>query len=278
MPDASQPMLYLEWKPKPPLDAFVRTLWYARSPIPACHRERVLPSGCLQIVINLAANHLTDCGPDGSLTRPMAPAIVAGIRSTGEIIDGADLTELMGILFQPGGSSPFFACPVDIFRDSQIPLDDVWQNDRGSLRDRLCSATTPRAKFLVLEQVLLAHSSGRLQRNPAVDFALKQFFAPGGLSIAAAAGQIGLSERRFSQIFSRDVGVTPKLFCRIQRFRYAVRQMNAGHPPRWAELAMECGYYDQAHFANDFHAFSGIAPSAYLANRGVWQGHVKIPT
>jgi AraC-like DNA-binding protein len=65
------------------------------------------------------------------------------------------------------------------------------------------------------------------------------------------------------QLFREHVGLTPKLFCRVRRFRAALDRIENGIPVRWAELAADCGYFDQAHLIRDFRAFAGITPLKY---------------
>jgi AraC-like DNA-binding protein len=72
------------------------------------------------------------------------------------------------------------------------------------------------------------------------------------------------------------VGLTPKLFCRVRRFQRVLRRIGTGRPVEWAAVAVDCGYFDQAHFIRDFHAFSGINPSAYLAGRTEHLNHVPL--
>lgn len=93
--------------------------------------------------------------------------------------------------------------------------------------------------------------------------------------MSETARQIGWSERRFSQVFREEVGLAPKVWCRIQRFQRAVRQLHNGTDIRWAELALDCGYYDQSHFANEFRAFSGVDVTTYTARRTVWANHIS---
>src|SRR5437773_2037032 len=77
---------------------------------------------------------------------------------------------------------------------------------------------------------------------------------PGTTTAAAPTRDIGVSPRRLSQLFREQIGDSPKLYCRIQRFQQAVQLIHRGADIHWAELALTCGYYDQSHFANDFHA------------------------
>jgi AraC-like DNA-binding protein len=90
------------------------------------------------------------------------------------------------------------------------------------------------------------------------------------------AREMGRSERYLSQVFRESVGLTPKAWCRVQRFQRVVRQLHAGVDVPWAELAIDCGYYDQSHFANEFRAFSGIDASTYSARRTQWANHIPI--
>ena len=104
--------------------------------------------------------------------------------------------------------------------------------------------------------------------HPAVRFALEQFARGSNrLSIAEVARSSGWSERRFSQLFREQVGFAPKVWCRLQRFQRAVWQLRAGADVPWAELAIECGFYDQAHLANEFRSFSGIDLTTYIATQ-----------
>jgi AraC-like DNA-binding protein len=110
-----------------------------------------------------------------------------------------------------------------------------------------------------------------------VGYALGEFHAvPEGRSIAAVTDRTGFSARRFIDLFEREVGLTPKLFCRVRRFQKVLQTIQSGCAIDWAGIALNCGYYDQAHFIHDFRAFSGINPSTYLAAHTPHLNHVPI--
>jgi len=77
-------------------------------------------------------------------------------------------------------------------------------------------------------------------------------------------------------MFREEVGLTPKLYCRIRRFQQVLALIRCGKPVEWADIALSCGYFDQAHFVHDFRAFSGITPSAYASHRGPHTNHVSM--
>ena len=89
--------------------------------------------------------------------------------------------------------------------------------------------------------------------------------------------QLGLSPKRFISLFEEAVGLTPKVFCRVLRFQDVLSLIEQGQPIGWADLALDCGYFDQAHFIHDFQAFSGLTPQAYLAQRSLFRNHVPLP-
>lgn len=124
----------------------------------------------------------------------------------------------------------------------------------------------------------LAQNSGRqLTPHPAVAFALREFHAvPHAQTVAEVTDRIGLSPRRFISVFTGAVGLSPKTYCRVQRFQAALCAISRGERVVWTDVAASCGYYDQAHFIHDFRAFSGLTPSAYLARRGEHPNHVPL--
>jgi AraC-like DNA-binding protein len=141
------------------------------------------------------------------------------------------------------------------------------------LRD-ICS---PHGRLRCLEQYLLERFAGQLCRHRVIDFALSSFqSAPSVSTVREVARSTGWSERRFSQVFREQVGFSPKAWTRIQRFQRAVQQLYAGVDLPWAEMALDLGFYDQSHFANEFRAFSGIDATTYSGRHTQWANHVSV--
>jgi AraC-like DNA-binding protein len=274
-------MTFLERRPGAELRPWVRSLWYARGMDFAHGRERILPTGRAQVIINLARDFLIDCR-EGQPVRAMAPGLVVGQRSAYEIIDTADMADLMGIVFTPGALPVFLADAADRVTNGYVALDDVCGGAAG-LRDRLREVRGVSERLDCLEAFLRERiearvSGGRGAMHPAVQFALGELGRrPAVARVSEVARSTGWSERRFSQIFREEVGFAPKVWCRIQRFQSVVRQLHAGEAVEWPELALECGFYDQAHLANEFRAFAGVSPTSYTAMEGrVWANHLRV--
>ncbi len=264
-------MVYFQRTPAPALQPWVRSLWYCRAPSVSHTHERVLPNGCIQIVLNLARDHLTDCSND-LLESRLPPAIVVGARQCYELIATKDLTELAGIVVEPGGFAGLFRTPADLLFQRSVAAHDLW---RGFQLDWILEAHTPATKLDALEKMLRDTVGEPAKRSGLVDGALR-FLGRPNTSVRDCAKSAAVSERRLSQIFREQVGISPKAWCRIQRFQIAVRDLHRGTEVSWADLALRCGYYDQSHFINDFRAFSGINPTTYATLRGHWQNHVRV--
>jgi AraC-like DNA-binding protein len=272
-------MLYLERHPHPTLAPFIKTLWYARDPLATHRHERILPTGRAQIVISLARDYLTDANHPTDPLQHTPAAIFLGIYSHHQQIDAIDFTELIGILFHPGGTLPFFPDNTHTFTNRETSLEDIWGRAASNLRNDLRELPTPNEKFNLLEFALRHRlsESKHQRRDPVIDFALTHLHrSPGAITITELTRHIGLSPRRLSQRFYEQVGVSPKLYCRIQRFQQAVQQMHRGTDIHWAELALTCGYYDQSHFANDFRAFSGLSATQYTTSKRPWANHIPM--
>jgi AraC-like DNA-binding protein len=271
-------MISLRHIPRHPLSQFVDCLWLYEGYTQPHAKERVLPTGQMQIVINLLEDK--SCIYDREDTercQTFGGSLLAGAHSEYLVISTAMQASVIGVNFKPGGVFPFLRMPAGELRDTTVSLDTLWGADANDLRDQLLGAVTPHARFEILERVLLAELARGFDRHPAVRFALHQFIAaPHMTTISGVTDQIGLSPRRFIQVFRDETGFTPKVFCRIRRFQQALGRMEGRKKVEWAGVALDCGYFDQAHFIHDFRAFSGINPSSYLQQQTAHRNHVPL--
>ncbi len=155
---------------------------------------------------------------------------------------------------------------------------EVLQGDLSlGLRDRLLAASTPAIKFQLLEHYLLAGLRRSRPSNPIVVLALQELRRPSKpRPLAELTKGMGISSRHFIQIFSNEVGLTPKLFFRIQRFQRVVRWAEKAQEVEWGDLSLACGYYDQAHLIHEFLAFSGCTPTEFLKRKTGRPNHVAV--
>lgn len=174
---------------------------------------------------------------------------------------------MIGAHFKPGGAAAVLGFPAHELRDEVVELDAIWGLAAIDLREALLAARGPRSKFETLEHWLLQRLKSRkldAREQARVFWARDRLLAAEPPRIGELATELGISHRRFIDEFRSHVGLTPKRFGRIRRFQHVVAQVAARKSIDWADLAYTCGYFDQAHFAHEFRAFSGFRPSEYL--------------
>ncbi len=271
-------MSFLQRRPASPLDLFVESVWVCQNEAGARRHERVLPSGAPQLVVNLAEDQTRTYreAPSGLVCVTAPGSILSGMTSHAQIIDTDEQTYVAGVSFRPGGTVPFVAVPADQLTNVDVPLHALWGDaTTKGLRDRLLGAGSPAAALDVLERVLWDVWRDR-DWHPAVAFALDSFRRrPSMARVAGVTAAVGLSEKRFIERFKAEVGVTPKRYCRLRRFQQLVGTAYALRDADWADLAVSCGYTDQAHLIHEFRAFSGMTPRAYAQNKTAFQNHVS---
>jgi len=255
---------FSHYVPRSPLSDYVDVLWtYEGYSVPHS-QERLMPTGTMELVIGLDEDNRTGSG-------------LWGVQSSSTVLNTSRPFSVIAAHFKPGGSFPFFGMPAGEFQDLGVSLEMVWGKYAHPVREQLLEARTHEARFRILELALIQASRGHLGRHQAVQYALREFGnAEYPRSVAEVTEQIGLSARRFIEIFRDEVGVPPKLYSRIQRFRRAIQSLHGIQDPDLADVALSCGYFDQAHFNHDFRSFSGMSPSTYLRRRSPYINHVPV--
>jgi len=146
-----------------------------------------------------------------------------------------------------------------------------------TLRERILAAPTPHAKLQLLEAELLQRAIRPLQRRAEVDYAIARLSAaPSDYTIAMLSEHVGLSARRFTRLFTLEVGLTPKVYARVQRFQRVMECMQGPTTRNWTELAQDCGYFDQSHLIRECRSMSGFTPTELAARRIVDSHHVAL--
>jgi AraC-like DNA-binding protein len=251
-------MSFFSYIPETPLSAFVESIWSMTNGRTTASRERICPDGTMALVIHLTDRNLSFL--DGDNRQSVRVPLLAGPYSKSFLVDRSEFTAVLGVRFKPGAGRVFFPVPPYELHNSDVALGDLDPPEA-----ELLSSGTPAARVRVIERYLAGKIPSGPPLHPAVRYAVQEFLKVGVRAIADVEWETGFSHTRFIQIFREHVGLTPKLFCRIRRFQTVLRQIESGLPVNWAEVAVGCGYFDQAHLVHDFRAFSGTTPVAYAA-------------
>ena len=264
--------------PRHPLDQFIEAFIYFERAEHAHTVDRFLPNGDTEILIDFhdTPQHVYD---NNSLKEIQACHRVwtSGVRTEPITIPSGNGATMMVISFRKGMAASFFPFPMSEISDCVVDADLVWGTDFAELRERLLETKDIDARFASLELFLLEKFGSRLNLNPCVAFAVDEMTArPDRLSIARMNEKIGYSQKHFADMFRRQVGVTPKAYLKVMRFQKAVRTIDATTDLDWGEIALSCGFYDQAHFIHDFKHFSGFTPEQYANIHTNYQNYIPV--
>jgi AraC-like DNA-binding protein len=233
------------------------------SDAPPHAKERIVPSGTLELVINLKEDEFRIYDAvESPRFRRFSGAMVSGAYASFFVIDTAAHASIMGVHFKPSGALPFLGLPPGALTSSHVELEALWGPPARELRERLCTAPSSTRRFQILESALLARLTRPVNQHAAVRLALEELRR--GTAVRDVVRGVGLSHRRFVEVFTAEVGITPKLFGRIGRFQRASEVVRNVASPDWSRVAAECGYCDQSHLIRDFTAFSGLSPGDFL--------------
>lgn len=256
------PMRYCEITPKPPLNSFVECFWTLEGdgPVPGDSPERILPDGCVELILNFGARFSQHTNG----ARVLQPRHFLVGQMTGPIlISPTGRVELLGIRFHPGGTSAFMRVPMNEVTDQVTELGSL---SRGLERELLSVSedlASLSEKMKAVESVL---TNRVLTTSPSMQLAARIVNSAGLISVDQLALDAGISSRQLERRFMREVGVGPKLLSRILRFQQVFRAVERSDSA-WASIAIDCGYYDQAHLIRDFNQFAQQTPSVLFAEQ-----------
>lgn len=262
-------MIFEAHIPNAPLSRFVQSFIYF-SEFSSPHLvERFLPDGNLELIISL------DDEPEHVYHNESLREIqtcrkgwASGLRTRPISIPAGSGTTKLIVIFRAGMAHPFFPVPMSEISDIVVDADMLWGNEFGILRERILEESDVKRKFAVTEEFLTGMLGSETELNPCVEFAVRGIGGdPSGTRLAKLSDRIGYSQKHLITMFKKNVGTTPKAYLRVMRFQKAVAEIESRADYDWTEIALESGFYDQAHFINDFRELSGFTPGEYVTKK-----------
>jgi AraC-like DNA-binding protein len=249
------------WQVDPRLAGIVATMWFGEGRT-AYQRDRILPSGQSQLLINLGPPQFrVEPGPP-EVRVPFVDVWYSGLHEGPIDTEAPHGNALLGVAFTARGAFPWLGERMDGLADRIIALADALGDGTLRLRERLLNTPSLTARFCIVERWLLARLEPRTVVHPAVRWAVDRIEATGGrIAIEELATQAGFTRKHLGNLFHQQVGFPPKALARVHRFRGALEMLHRanGQVP-WAKLAEQCGFYDQSHLINEFRRFTGFSP------------------
>jgi AraC-like DNA-binding protein len=225
--------------------------------MPGPLRRREVPSADITLILSFGpAIAVGDPGAAAPANR--RTSFVAGLHDAPVLTEHAGYQHGIEVRLPPLTARRLFGVPMDVLANHVVALEDLLGRDADRLVERLHDAPGWAARRL----------DAARPPSPAVAWAWKRLREThGALPIGALAQELGWSRRHLAVQVREQVGLPPKLLARILRFDRVIALLRRADPERWAEVAYDCGYYDQSHFNRDFRQFAGATPTDFLASR-----------
>ena len=253
---------YREWRSRP-LSGLVDVLWHYDGPSTS-RRKRILPNGRVELLVNFGEPYRTVCGAG---PQRLVRAWLGGLQVGPTVVEQPIRQSIMGVRLSPAGAHALLGRPLSEVAGLVVDLRDLVGRTGEELADRLQEAASIGKRFRIAAEWVrdqAAHSSGGDPAIVRVRAEIDRSF--GAVPIARLREGTHLSKAQLVTAFREQIGLPPKLYARVVRFRHATALLQAGRRPL-ADLALAAGYYDQPHMNAEFRALAGLSPREILAAR-----------
>lgn len=254
--------------PHPALRRFIvgPYVGWSESTVETVHR-RELPTLFVPVILSFRAPF--------TIAGAMHSSFLAGMQRGYTAVASAGQVECLQVNLTLDAACRMLRRPFGELAESISAIDDVLGVRGQDIIEQLGNTEDWVQRFDVLDSFLLDRIPNRSGLSPEVAWSLNLLTkAHGAVAIGDLVHDTGLSYKKLIRQFRNEVGLLPKLVARIQRLHCAVAAF-ARNAPNLAQIALEAGYSDQAHFNRDFRAFSGMTPLEYLNGRDPELAHLQ---
>jgi AraC-like DNA-binding protein len=253
---------YRELHPPPELRAWVHRVWVLRGPRGAqpAPFQRAMPDGRAELIFNLADRFESRGG--GTVRLQPAVLLVGPSRRAMEIRPTGEV-DLVGIRLRPEALSGWLRVRGEELVGRVCDMEPPGLRLDRTLPEQLSEIGDSTSRLAVLCRHLAA-ALPSTPADPRIARAVDLASAGGRARPAAIAREVGLSYRQLGRLFRERLGFGPKPLLRLGRFQRALRALESQGGGRLATVALQAGYYDQAHLGRDFRLFAGVTPGRYL--------------
>lgn len=232
--------------PAEDLGFFVERYWIIHWDLPAPYVQETLPYPCVNLVFE----------------KDRSGVFGVGTGKFARVLEGAG--KVFGVKFRPGGFYPFVKSPVSRFTDGCLSLEDAFGVDSRPLAAAILCPDDESGMIERAECFLRERLPERDDKVTAINAMIDHIIAERTITrVDDVTRRFPISKRALQRLFSQYVGVSPKWVIQRYRLHEAVEQLDAGCVVDWPKLALELGYFDQAHFIKDFKAIVGRTPAEY---------------
>jgi len=258
-------MKYYLFKPENKLSRYVNYLWLCEAYIPQSRYERNLPNGVTDIAINLEGKPYSvfDYNNPGKRIE-YSSSVVVGPHTRYVFLTPDTRVNTMGAVLNPGATLALFGIPAYEFQNRIVNLESIIGSGIGEIRSHLSEASTHGEKIKILQAFLLGLVNNDISANRIIKYAIQELkISDTRVTVQNMVKKFGISQKHFIHLFKNEIGMPPKTFLRICRFHQLLDRLVGQSSPDWTDIALNSGYYDQAHMIHEFKSITGIQPTGY---------------
>lgn len=254
-------MVYRQFRPPAALAPFVERLWFLQGPAREIEPEPIPPDGRPEIIVH-GGDRWAEREGAGRM-RLQSRTLFAGQLTRPVQVVPRGVARVAGAHLRPHGGFDLFRVPQHRFTNRIVDLQAIEPALAAALRKDVVPHEDARTMVEALAAVLQSRFTAAVapcaaHQGVAIAFALK-----GMISVSDLARASRVSDRQLERLFRQRIGISPKQFVRIVRFQEVLRATRSAPDLGWATVALEHGFYDQAHFINDFKTFVGCTPGEW---------------
>ena len=225
-----------------------------------------LPSRSMTLIISLADPVTVLSMPDPTATPQAFPGLISGLHA-GPVTIAADRVQYgIHVELTPWAAGALLGHPAGVLASGIYDIRDVLGTRGSELLDRVREARDWTSRFAALDRVLGAHSERAWAPRPEVAQAWTTLVRTGGrVPVNQLARHVGWSRRHLGERFRTELGLSPKTAGRVIRFDRSHTALTRPARSGLAQIAVECGYADQAHLTREWRELAGLTPSAWMA-------------
>ncbi len=202
---------------------------------------------------------LKTLSPSGE--KNLTPSGVTGLQTQSRLYQSVGKTRSILVRFKPWGPSCFFPGPMGELMNESVSLKELWNpQDVSDLEEKLYESK-PLPAAVILQTFLVKQRRFQTIDPLALNAAQRLMLKAGNLLISRIARELAATERQLERRFQQWIGTSPKRFAALLRFQKSLELLKSGKTG--VEVAYECGYFDQAHFIQEFKNFTGVSPQKY---------------
>ena len=248
----------------------IESYWESQGTV-AFEFEKLVPRGNVDLIFNLAGPQAMYSGKERHCMPLFKRAWVSGLFDrplyVGPAYDAGLLgTHLVGVSISPWAVYSLFGIDAHELRNSVIEAEELFGAAVNRTWNRIGEAESAEERYDVVMS-FVRQCRRRLSRTApfsAVWAARKTQSQTGVIQVQNLCSELGISRKHLGAMFKRMLGMSPKSYARLERFRAGLAMLQTGEHSSPAAVAAELGFTDQGHFSRDFKAFTGEPPGSFL--------------